>query len=527
MKKVFAAAIALALLASGTVAQSASAAEVTVASEAVNQENNLDDWMEKIHYVLTPSVTPDIPLRETPEGADLVTLWANELYNYKVIRSLPTAYETSTWEEYLALGDQIYRWTAETVTEANRNLIEQTRAARQKLKQVRPLQDAAWYIWDDDMPSAVSVVESDFTASSQDNADFRPFLVPYILENQEDVKGNMIIVSGGAYTERNNLNEGYPTAEYFNNLGYNCFVLQRRVAPYSMNDAWADMQRSIRYVRSKIDELGLGAADCIVGVGFSGGSGTVLGSIVNYYGVIQPNFDSSYTPDAIDRINSDLDIALLLYGPNYDIRSDYQTMQAALSESAGSSSDGLAASGYQGIVTDNTNLPAMFIASGSEDNVSADLDSLPLYRSVKNKTIVEMHIFANAPHGFGLGAPGTNSTYWPEMADSFIEKNRVLLRSNIVEIAQNVKYMEFPEGFTKYQTYPVDLSFGTVDVTLVTNDAEDEYLLYFSAFGGGQILAGNVLDGTPIMRYDQSGYFVNDNATLYNAHTDQWIAIQS
>ena len=41
----------------------------------------------------------------------------------------------------------------------------------------------------------------------------------------------MIVIAGGGYSSRGNAMEGYPIAEAFQDLGYNAYVLQRRVAP--------------------------------------------------------------------------------------------------------------------------------------------------------------------------------------------------------------------------------------------------------------------------------------------------------
>lgn len=499
MKRVLTVALALSLIASGTVTPLSYAAEPAMPDAAVVQENDLSGWVQKVRETLTPAITPDIPLRETADHTDLLTLWNNECYNYKVIRNLPTAYAASGWDAYTAQGSIVVNWTPSQLTEDKRDALEQLVQLRHNLKQVKPYAESAWFIWDADMPTEKAVSEQDFVGA-EDNADFKPFLVPYLQKDQSNVKGNMIIVSGGGYSSRANPTEGYPTAERFYDLGYNCFVLQRRVAPYSTKDIWADMQRSIRYVRAKIDELGLGASDCIIGTGFSGGSATVLGAIAEYYGDVQPAFDGSYTPDYIDSLNSDLDIALLIYGPNY---TSTRT--------------------FEGLVTENPNLPAMVLVAGADD--TADTDNMTLYRSVEGKTVVEMYSFAYAPHGFGTGVPGTNSTYWIELSDSFIEKTRVLNNSNIIEVAEKVQYMEFPAGFTKYQSYSVDLSFGPVDVTLVTTDTEDKYLMYFTAFGSEQILGGVLLDETPIMRYSRTGFFGSNNAELYAAHTDNWTPI--
>ena len=258
-----------------------------------------------------------------------------------------------------------------------------------------------WMLWGESIPIAIHNEEMDFDGS-YDNPDFVPYLVPYLLEDQSTVKGNLIVVAGGAYSGRNNRTEGFPIVDAFNSLGYNCFLLQRRLTPYDVKDIWMDMQRSIRLVRNKVETLALGGGDCIGAAGFSGGSWTVIGSITYYYGDIQPSeTDPDYVPDEIDTYQADLDVALCIYGPDPEMNDDTP---------------------YEGLVTENENLPAMFLVAGMLDNYNAQYDNMTLAKSVMDKTMVENHAFANVPHGFGIGVEGTNSMYWVEMADCFVDQ---------------------------------------------------------------------------------------------------------
>ena len=70
---------------------------------------------------------------------------------------------------------------------------------------------------------------SDFTAESYDNADMKPFLVPYLVEDQLAAKGNMIVIAGGGYSSRGNAMEGYPIAEAFQDLA---------TTPMCSSDGW-------------------------------------------------------------------------------------------------------------------------------------------------------------------------------------------------------------------------------------------------------------------------------------------------
>ncbi len=349
-----------------------------------------------------PAGTEDLGTIELERGNDADAYYQQlleaEKYNYRVLRNLPTAFETDEYEAYISLAEKAIR--GNRLGDKQRGLLDQTVEMRQSMTRVLARQDVMWELWSDRMPQLTAAEELDFD-NCYDNPDFRPVLVPYLLADQQNVKANLIIVAGGGYSGRNNKTEGYPIAAAFNALGYNCFILQRRVTPYPKEEGWLDMQRAIRLVRSEVQARSLGGADCIAAAGFSGGSATVLGSIAHYYGEIQPDtYDPAYQCDMVDSYSGDLDVALCIYGPNYD----------------------MGGGTYAGLVTENEHLPAIFLAAGLMDNTGAPNDNLTLAASVMDKTLVEYHAFANAPHGFGVGTAGTNAVQWVALADGFVDQ---------------------------------------------------------------------------------------------------------
>lgn len=333
-------------------------------------------------------------------------LYQAEKYNYKIIRTIATAYEAEGWTTYYNTATTDFKVLKDGAEfgEKQQARLDKLLALRQALVQVKSEEDVVWPLWGDSMP--VLTKEVDFEKHPYDNPDFQPFLVPYLVEDQSQAKGNLIVVAGGGYTERANHLEGYPVAEAFHALGYNCYVLQRRVSPYIAKDIWQDMQRSIRLVRYEVEKRGLGGADMIAATGFSGGSATVLGAIAYNYGSLLPeDLDGSYVPDEIDQLSSDLDVALCIYGPNYNpSHGDFQGMQ-----------------------TDNPNLPAFFLAVGFLDTTGAIEDNLTLADSVRERApLLEYHAFANTRHGFGVGTEGTNSITWIPMADCFMQQAKAI-----------------------------------------------------------------------------------------------------
>ncbi|MEG1756649.1 MAG: dienelactone hydrolase family protein [Clostridia bacterium] len=261
--------------------------------------------------------------------------------------------------------------------------------------------DGVYFLWDaENMPllNGEQFSEEELDKGPLDSYGFVPLLVKCLLANPTTAKGNIILCSGGGMTNRSNDGEAYPAISVFNNLGYNVFVLQRRIRPYSDEDIFMDQQRAIRIVRYYAEQEGWGGQDMIAACGWSGGAATVIGAVNNLFGDRNPTYyDSSYIPDAIDAVNSDLDVALPIYGGALDDKGE------------------------------NTNLPAFYTCVGSEDNVVGPEGTTLLYEvAIARGVDAAMNIFEGAGHGFGVGQEGAikstpECATWPGIADAFMQ----------------------------------------------------------------------------------------------------------
>ena len=256
-----------------------------------------------------------------------------------------------------------------------------------------------WEIWGENM-AVEDPLPTEGWEISYDNPGFRPFLNPYLIEDQENVKGNVIIIAGGGSTHRNNVVEGYPVAAFFNENGYNAYVLQRRVNPYAAEDQWLDLGRAIRYIRHYAEEKGIGNADTIITCGFSAGGINIMSAIAKQYGHVTPDtVYPSYVCDEVDAESADMTIAIPIYGLF---------------------TNGLDFSG-------NENLPAVFGVIGQKDPLSK-----MVLACVPDATATfpdfSFYLAPDAPHGVGLGTGVRNYvnvytqiSQWPQMAINFIE----------------------------------------------------------------------------------------------------------
>jgi hypothetical protein len=332
------------------------------------------------------------PLKSDAVAKDDVTLYAGwekwddqtqkymDLYNALMekadyIMERPKAYEEKSFTKFYELCFGLFLKIEAGGSLANKEdaaMIELATKTMKEVVQVADPEKYSWYIWGDKMPTAADADKYEFFGCL-DNAKWRPFLVPYMLKDQSKVKANIIVVAGGGYLLRSNIEEAYSTAKVMNDLGYNCFVLQRRVSPYPSIDSSLDLQRAVRYLNYHAKEYGISKIENLVTSGFSGGGGTITNAAKTLYGDVLPSaIYPGYVPDDIDKLNSDVDAMLVIYS--------------------------------SGDLTDckNPNYPATFMAFGTLDGLAEG--AAGYYKQLKTKGVfTEIHGFAGAPHGFGAG----------------------------------------------------------------------------------------------------------------------------
>lgn len=391
MKKLLALMLALVMAFSLVACGSEPVVDESAADDAVTPENE-----QQVDTVVEQDYD-DRLITEIPADVDVETAIKLENRNFKHVQAMKPLFEEESYSAYnKAVTKMKKEGTMEGVTAAV--------AAREDLVQAYSAAERLWFIWDGvEMPlvDGEEFTEEELDKSQMFGYGYEPFAIKYLVEDQSQCKGNIIAVSGGGMLVWSNGSEGYPAAQVFNDLGYNYFLLQRRVGPYSNEDIYMDFQRFVRVVKYHAEKENYGGQDMYAVLGWSGGGGTIMGSIVNdLYGDINPTkYDSDYVPDEIDAISSDVDVAMIIYGA-------------------------------RGIsTTENENLPAFYICVGSEDG-DGPKNSTNLYnQAIELGLPAELYIVEGAPHGFGVGlrpangaVPGTE--VWPYQADEFMQANR-------------------------------------------------------------------------------------------------------
>lgn len=140
---------------------------------------------------------------------------------------------------------------------------------------------AVVFLWAKDNVPAITKDRANAGARYADPPDFRPNMKMFPAKEGMPVKGAVILCSGGAFAFRNNRGEGEPVARALNQLGYQCFVVNYRLRPYTQQEGALDLARAVRYVRSNARTYGIRERNIAV-AGFSAG-GILCGELLLHF----------------------------------------------------------------------------------------------------------------------------------------------------------------------------------------------------------------------------------------------------
>jgi acetyl esterase/lipase len=234
------------------------------------------------------------------------------------------------------------------------------------------------YLWEEgNVPTTTKYTENN--SQYFDPPDFRPNIIYFPAKQGVEVKGAVLICPGGAFQFRSN-NEGAPVAEKLSELGYQSFVVNYRLRPYTMQEGALDLARAVRYVRSHAKDLAIDENDIAV-MGFSAG-GILCGELLlNFDGTINgTDIDPDYIPDELDKISADACAVGMIY-------SFYGRLSVASTD-------------VEKFRT--SDLPPAYFLYGTRDPFVSQFEACVTALQQAGVT-VESHALQGIPHGFGAG----------------------------------------------------------------------------------------------------------------------------
>jgi acetyl esterase/lipase len=240
-----------------------------------------------------------------------------------------------------------------------------------------------------DAPEKVNPSKDDIVRVTDVNV---PSLTVFLAKDAGHPNPAVMICPGGGYSILAWNHEGTEVAEWLNGQGVSAFVLKYRV-PGNRDGAFCDAQRAMGLIRSKAQEFNIDAKRLGI-MGFSAGAHLSVRA--------STNFDKRFyeAVDGADAQPSRPDFALVIY-PAYLFREGY-TLAPELPVTA--------------------QVPPTFLLQAEDDGPYVD-SSLAYAIALKAaKVPVELHIFPDGGHGYGLRKKGKTTDVWPALAAAWLAR---------------------------------------------------------------------------------------------------------
>jgi endo-1,4-beta-xylanase len=229
-----------------------------------------------------------------------------------------------------------------------------------------------------------------------------PSLTPYLPGPRKATGTAVIVAPGGGHRVLSLGHEGYALGQWLADHGIAAFVLKYRLSreegsTYTIEDhAMADTRRAIRLIRSRAAAWGI-QPDRVGILGFSAGGELAA------YAAMKSDPGQAEATDPIERESSRPDFQGLIY-PG---KSDTFTVEAGM--------------------------PPVFIAFGQKDRPDISRGMAWVYLKYHAAGVpAEMHIYANAGHGFGYRPDSTGGAGdWPLRFREWLVDSKLLVEAKI------------------------------------------------------------------------------------------------
>jgi acetyl esterase/lipase len=238
-----------------------------------------------------------------------------------------------------------------------------------------------------------------------------PTLTP-MLRNTEQPTAAIIVCPGGGYGGLAP-HEGEPVGRWLNSLGIGAFVLKYRLGPkYRHPVEMHDVQRAMRLVRARANEWNIDPKRIGV-LGFSAG-GHLASTATTHF-----DEGNSAASDPINRISCRPDLAILIYPVISMLTRGVHSGSRAnlLGENPDPQEMRFLSSELQ--VTAAT--PPCFLVHGADDVTVPVSNSLRFASACAEHNVpVELHVFEQGPHGFGMAENHPVAGAWPKLAATWL-----------------------------------------------------------------------------------------------------------
>lgn len=165
------------------------------------------------------------------------------------------------------------------------------------------------YLWEEGNAPA----QTEVTRDGYDPADFRPYVTAIPVRAGTEAKGAVVLLAGGAFQARANYTDTLPTAAHLRELGFQTFIVDYRLRPYTQQEGALDVARAVRFIRKNADTYDIDPDDIAV-MGYSAGGIQAGEFFLNFDEDVLPTaLDSDYVPDELDEVAAHASAAGMIY----------------------------------------------------------------------------------------------------------------------------------------------------------------------------------------------------------------------
>ncbi|HUV70349.1 MAG TPA: alpha/beta hydrolase [Terracidiphilus sp.] len=231
----------------------------------------------------------------------------------------------------------------------------------------------------------------------------------------------VIILPGGAYRGLAGDLEGGEVASWFTARGFRAFILSYRLTShgYLLPVPLLDARRAVQLVRAHASEYQINP-NRIVMIGFSAGGHLAA------LAATQPVAGKPDAEDPIDRVSSRPDYLVLGYAWLGAITTDTSHLSYCKLFNVMDQCDALKAA-YTPALYVTKDTPPTFMYQTFTDQTVPVQQALTFFDAlVKAGVTSELHVFANGPHGTGLGKGDPALDKWPSLLENWLRPQGLL-----------------------------------------------------------------------------------------------------
>ena len=238
-------------------------------------------------------------------------------------------------------------------------------------------------LWPAGAPGAIPDANGVFTAED------KPAIYAFPAPANNNTGAAVLVIPGGAFTNRCADNEGVQVARFLNKHGISGFVLRYRIGPnYSGAISVLDANRAMRYIRAHAAEYKI-SPDRVGSIGFSAGSELEGDAFFN--GVVEGDPQAT---DPLDRFTTRPNFLALIYGGRN--------------------------------VREPVKAPPVFIFNTLEDAGHLN-EELPAWNALRAAGVpTEVHFYNYGEHGTSMSPGDPLLGEWPGLDGQLAEKRRVI-----------------------------------------------------------------------------------------------------